>query len=63
MATIVPGNFVRVKYRGKAFQPELNEDDRTEGKALSMAKKVSQIMIDIERAREKIWRVVVLKVE
>ncbi len=38
MAAIVPSDFLRVKYRRPAIEPELNEEDRNE-KALSMAKK------------------------
>jgi len=42
----VPTDFVRVKYRRKVHEPELNEEDKTEGKALSMARKDRNIEAD-----------------
>jgi len=39
MTAIVPADFVRVKYRRQVYEPKLREEDKTENKALSTAKK------------------------
>jgi len=47
MAAVVPSDFIRLKYRRAAHEPELNEEDATAGKSLSMAKKVKPPEVDL----------------
>ena len=47
MTTVIPADFLRVKYRREAHEPSFNEDTKVEGKAWSMARKVKPPALDI----------------
>ena len=46
MTAVIPSDFMRVKYRREPVEPNLHEEGKTEGKALSMARKVREKEID-----------------
>ena len=54
MALAPPSNFLRLKYRPKAIQPQLDEDTAGFGTTHSVAKELLLLASDIEESRQEV---------